>query len=129
MDPARIPSIRQEGASAGGDADATATDTDVEKNEQNDDRGHLQNSPSTSSKHSLTRDSAYKVVFDANDPLDPRNFSNIRKACVTVQLGFLALVGSIGSSIISPSIPDISLYTGLSQEVNVLVVALYGKHT
>ncbi|PPJ49817.1 hypothetical protein CBER1_03353 [Cercospora berteroae] len=68
---------------------------------------------------------AFQVKFDDNDPTNPRGWSNGYKAWITVQLGFLALVGSIGSSIISPAQPIISEYTGVSEEVTVLVVALY----
>ncbi|KAI5358126.1 putative major facilitator superfamily, MFS transporter superfamily [Septoria linicola] len=68
---------------------------------------------------------AWQVTFDEGDPENPKTWSNGRKACITLQLGFLALVGSIGSSIIAPAEPVISEYVGVTQETTVLVVALY----
>ncbi|KAM3423868.1 hypothetical protein BST61_g1264 [Cercospora zeina] len=68
---------------------------------------------------------AYQVKFDDNDPANPRGWSNAYKACITLQLGFLALVGSIGSSIVAPAQPIIAQYLGVSEEVTVLNVALY----
>lgn len=71
------------------------------------------------------REESFKARFDDNDPANPRNFSNTYKAFITLQLGFMALTGSVGSSIIAPAEPVMSSYLGVSQETTVLVVALY----
>lgn len=68
---------------------------------------------------------AWQVAFDEGDPENPKTWSNGRKAWITLQLGFLALVGSAGSSIVAPAEPVISEYVGVTQEITVLVVALY----
>lgn len=59
------------------------------------------------------------------DPENPRNWSNMYKSWITVQLGMLALAASLGSSIIAPAEDAISEYVGVSREVTVLVVSLY----
>ena len=46
-------------------------------------------------------DPAYLVDFEPNDPENPMNWSKYYKAFITVQLGFMALSSSLGSSIIS----------------------------
>ena len=60
-----------------------------------------------------------------NDPENPRNWSTEYKGWITVQLGFLALSASLGSSIISPAEDAIAEYVGVSSEVAVLSVSLY----
>ncbi|CAK4033850.1 MFS general substrate transporter [Lecanosticta acicola] len=71
------------------------------------------------------KDPAFKVDFEENDPTNPRAFSTAKKAWITLQLGFMALTGSLGSSIIAPAEPAISEYVGVSQEITVFCVALY----
>lgn len=131
----------------GPDEDYTSTGTDVDLEEQTRTREQSHHSRTISQSRSraqsqppLSRlvshisfrrhrsqpgEPAYEVKFDDNDPANPRGWSSGYKACITMQLGFLALVGSVGSSIISPAEPIIAEYTGVSQEVTVLVVALY----
>lgn len=60
-----------------------------------------------------------------DDPGNPRNFSSFRKVMITLQLGMLAEAASMGSSILSPAIPVVSSYVGVSQEVGVLSTSLY----
>lgn len=71
------------------------------------------------------KDPAFKVDFDENDPTNPRLFSSTKKALVTLLLGFMALTGSLGSSIISPAAPQLSQYLGVSSEVTVFTVSLF----
>ncbi|RAL03215.1 MFS transporter [Aspergillus ibericus CBS 121593] len=65
------------------------------------------------------------VRFEEGDPEDPRNFSSGRKAFITLQMSMLALVGALGSSILSPGQSDIARYTHISEEVAVLATSLY----
>ncbi|EME47473.1 hypothetical protein DOTSEDRAFT_69415 [Dothistroma septosporum NZE10] len=102
------------------DSDLPPSETkDLEKNEP----------PQALATNSVARDGAkdeaFQARFDDNDPSNPRAFSTTRKALITLQLGFMALTGSVGSSIIAPAEPTISVYLGVSQETTVLVVALY----
>lgn len=73
----------------------------------------------------LVKDDAFLVKFEENEGINPRNWSNLYKAWITLQLGFLALTGSIGSSIISPAAPIIEEEFNVSREIVVLTVALY----
>ena len=72
-----------------------------------------------------TLDPAFLVKFENGDPEDPRNFSSKRKAFLTFQMSMLALVGALGSSILSPGQSAIAEYTHISQEVAVLATSLY----
>ncbi|CZT23798.1 related to fluconazole resistance protein [Ramularia collo-cygni] len=71
------------------------------------------------------KEEAFLVKFEDNESSNPRNWSNPYKAWITLQLGFLAFTGSVGSSIISPAAPILADEFGISQEVVVLTVALY----
>jgi hypothetical protein len=46
-------------------------------------------------------DPHFKVVFEDSDPENPKNWSAVLKAWITLQLGLLALVGSLGSVSVS----------------------------
>jgi hypothetical protein len=70
-------------------------------------------------------DPAYLVKWDENDPLNPQSWSIKYKCWVTVQLGMLAFVGSLGSSITTPADDTIAKYIGVTDEVAVLDVTLY----
>ncbi|TVY27514.1 putative transporter [Lachnellula hyalina] len=59
------------------------------------------------------------------DQENPRNWSPAYKSWITVQLGFLALAASLGSSIISPAGNVVAEYMGVSSEVSVLSISLY----
>uniref|UniRef100_A0A093VSJ7 Putative transporter C36.03c n=1 Tax=Talaromyces marneffei PM1 TaxID=1077442 RepID=A0A093VSJ7_TALMA len=48
-------------------------------------------------------DPEYIVKWAPNDPLNPQNWSDRYRWWVTFQLGLLALVGSLGSSILTPA--------------------------
>lgn len=103
-------------------------DVDVEKSEPQNGQSQLSkilSRVSRTSRKSQRRDPDFVVKFDQNDLDNPRAFSSIHKALITLQLGLLALTGSITSSIISPAEPAISAYIDVGQEVTVLVVALY----
>ncbi|KAH8899881.1 MFS general substrate transporter [Thozetella sp. PMI_491] len=65
------------------------------------------------------------VQFDENDPENPQNWSVGLKCFITFQLGMLAFSGSLGSTVIAPAGPTISVYFGIGQEVVVLNVSLY----
>lgn len=71
------------------------------------------------------KDEAFRVDWEANEPGNPRNFSTRYKIWVTIQLGFMALTASIGSSIIAPAETAIAEYVGVGSETIVLMVALY----
>lgn len=101
---------------------------DAEDNQETDDnaiRRQLSRLSIWSSRRSHRRDAEFQVEFNEGDPANPKNWSSTYKALVTLQLGFLALVGSIGSSIISPAGPVLAEYLGVSEEVTILTVALY----
>nr|POE94418.1 putative transporter c36.02c [Quercus suber] len=68
---------------------------------------------------------AFKVDFEKGDPSNPKNWSAWYKAWITLQLGMLAMSGSLNSSIISPAAQDLSSYLNISMEAVVLTVALY----
>ncbi|KAE8450259.1 hypothetical protein EG329_006687 [Mollisiaceae sp. DMI_Dod_QoI] len=68
----------------------------------------------------------YLVDWDGpEDKSNPRNWSNLYKAWITLQLGMLAFAASLGSSIIAPAEDDIAKYVGVSTETTVLTVSLY----
>lgn len=60
-----------------------------------------------------------------DDPENPRNWASGYKSWITVQLGFLALAASLGSSVISPAGNAVAEYVGVSSEVSVLSISLY----
>ncbi|QKX55516.1 uncharacterized protein TRUGW13939_02609 [Talaromyces rugulosus] len=70
-------------------------------------------------------DPEYLVEWAPNDPLNPQNWSDSYKWWVTFQLGMLALVGSLGSSITTPADDTIAIYIGVSDELVVLDLSLY----
>ncbi|TVY20880.1 putative transporter [Lachnellula arida] len=66
------------------------------------------------------------VDWDGDDDQEnPRNWAFGYKSWITVQLGFLALSASLGSSIISPAGNAVAEYVGVSAEVSVLSISLY----
>jgi len=69
--------------------------------------------------------SRIKVEWDKDDPLNPQNWKVSYKCFVTLQLGFLALAPSFGSSVISPANQVIARYLGVSEEATVLNISLY----
>ncbi|PYH31624.1 MFS transporter [Aspergillus neoniger CBS 115656] len=81
--------------------------------------------PSDLEKASPSRDPEYQVKWDPDDPLNPQNWPVRYKWWVTVQLGMLALAGSLGSSITTSADDTIAEYIGVSSEVAVLDVSLY----
>jgi len=76
-------------------------------------------------KEQIELDPAFLVKWDHNDQLNPQNWPVRYKCWVTLQLGLLALAGSLGSSIMSPADSIIAKYVGVSSEVSVLDVSLY----
>ena len=81
--------------------------------------------PSDLEKAPPSRDPEYQVKWDPDDPLNPQNWPVRYKWWVTVQLGMLALAGSLGSSITTSADDTIAEYIGVSSEVAVLDVSLY----
>ncbi|KAK4506249.1 hypothetical protein PRZ48_004214 [Zasmidium cellare] len=67
----------------------------------------------------------FLVKFDENDPTNPMTFSTVKKAWITLQLGFTALTASLASSIIAPAEGAISSRFHIGSEVTVLVISLY----
>lgn len=65
------------------------------------------------------------VKWEPHDRENPQNWSNTYKGIVTAQLGLLALVASLGSSITSAAENRIASATNLGYEVSVLSVSLY----
>ena len=58
-------------------------------------------------------------------PEDPKNFSSLYKAWLTMQMALLAFVGSFGASILAPAESTVATQFDLSIETTVLVVALF----
>ncbi|UZJ53743.1 hypothetical protein CBS101457_003063 [Exobasidium rhododendri] len=67
----------------------------------------------------------YLVGFESGDKENPREWSNLYKAWVTLELGFLAFAASLGSSIISPANAVIAAQFHVSSEIMILSVSLY----
>ncbi|KAH8807427.1 bicyclomycin resistance protein [Xylogone sp. PMI_703] len=67
----------------------------------------------------------FLVRLEANDPKNPRNFSSVYKAWLVFQMSLLAMVGSLGSSIISPAETGIVEDMNVSVEATSLTVALF----
>ncbi|KAK8879480.1 bicyclomycin resistance protein [Apiospora arundinis] len=68
---------------------------------------------------------AYLVRFEDGDPENPKNWNKYYKAFITLQLGLLAMSGSMAASIVAPAEPIVALELGISREVAVLMVALF----
>ncbi|EME85425.1 uncharacterized protein MYCFIDRAFT_186050 [Pseudocercospora fijiensis CIRAD86] len=105
--------------------DSSVARSDKVMDEEKQDHPTSGEDNSTSPEDTADLETNEPVEFDENDRENPRYFSTPYKSLITLQLGFLALVGSIASSIISPAELVISQYIGVSEEVTVLVVALY----
>ena len=65
------------------------------------------------------------VRFGEKDPEDPRNFSSWKKAWITTQMSFMALAGSLGTSITSPAQAAISAYMDVDMDMTVLSLSLF----
>ncbi|KAH8692152.1 major facilitator superfamily domain-containing protein [Talaromyces proteolyticus] len=76
-------------------------------------------------KETVPLDPAYIVKWAPNDPLNPQNWTDPYRWWVTFQLGMLALLGSLGSSITTPADKTIAKYIGVSDEVVILDLSLY----
>ncbi|KAK8022974.1 hypothetical protein PG991_006855 [Apiospora marii] len=81
--------------------------------------------PSDGEKDNNNNNSAYIVRFEDGDPENPKNWNKYYKAFITVQLGLLAMTGSMAASIVAPAEPIVSMEFGISREVAVLMVALF----
>ncbi|OJJ43873.1 hypothetical protein ASPZODRAFT_73588 [Penicilliopsis zonata CBS 506.65] len=68
---------------------------------------------------------AFLVRFEKDDPEDPKNWHPYYRAWLAVEMGMLALLGSVGSSIITPAEPVLSVYLGVDRETSVLVLSLF----
>lgn len=75
--------------------------------------------------NSSSNNKAYIVRFENGDPENPKNWNKYYKAFITVQLGLLAMTGSMAASIVAPAEPIVALEFGISREVAVLMVALF----
>lgn len=65
------------------------------------------------------------VTWDPNDRDSPQNFSTTKKIVITVVLALLAEAASMGSSILSQSVPQYSTQFEVSQEIGLLATSLY----
>jgi hypothetical protein len=81
--------------------------------------------PLPTEKENITEEDRFLVKWAPNDPENPYNWTTTRKSFITFQLGMLAFAASLGSSIIAPAEPTITLYTGISEEASVLTISLY----
>ncbi|KAK8118310.1 bicyclomycin resistance protein [Apiospora kogelbergensis] len=101
-----------------GAAPATSTDdSELEKGGQP--------SPTSPPSERKENNNAYFVRFEDGDPGNPKNWNKYYKAFITVQLGLLAMTGSMAASIVAPAEPIVALELGISREVAVLMVALF----
>ncbi|KAJ5611092.1 hypothetical protein N7510_007811 [Penicillium lagena] len=85
----------------------------------------LRRTPRTEGKEQRALDPDYLVKFDQDDPANPQNWPVLYKCWITFQLGMLALVGSLASSITTPADDTIARYIGVNSEAAVLDVSLY----
>jgi MFS family permease len=83
----------------------------------------IENAPAITSKE-LESD-PWLVEWSDNDPKNPFNYSFSIKAFMTFQLGMLAMVGSLGSSIVAPSQNAIAAEFQLTELVSFLPVSMY----
>ncbi len=124
-----IPSSPQANAPTANDAqltnqkEAPSDGHDVESADQND-----SSQPDIAAENDRK---AFQVRFEPGDPENPHNFSAGKKVSILIQMSLLALVGSLGTSIIAPAEPVIARYTNTSKEVATLVLSLYvlGEHS
>lgn len=89
------------------------SNSDLEKND------HI------SSNQAQIDKNAYLVRFNDGAPDNPKNFHPYYKAWLTWEMGMLAFVGSLGSSIMSPAEEDLANYLGVSKEATVLTLSLF----
>lgn len=85
----------------------------------------LRRTPRTERKEQPALDPDYLVKFDQDDPANPQDWPVLYKCWITFQLGMLALVGSLASSITTPADDTIAKYIGVNSEAAVLDVSLY----
>lgn len=67
----------------------------------------------------------FRVQWDIDDPENPLNLSPWVKRWLISQLTFLATVSSFGSSVSGPARADIAAELSVSNELIVLVIALF----
>lgn len=72
-----------------------------------------------------TQSSDFLVKFEKEDGDNPMEFSPYLKAWLTLEMGLLALTGTVGSSIITPAETNIAAYLSTSKEVTVLALSLF----
>lgn len=88
-------------------------------------RQHAIQEEATANAGSSYDKEAFLVRFGEGDPKNPMNFSAGRKALLTLEMGLLALTGTVGSSIITPAESAISAYLDTSVEATVLTLSLF----
>ena len=81
--------------------------------------------PHPSKEQSDYQEDPFLVRFAENDPSNPRNFSSLHKACLTLLLGLLAVVGSFGSSVVVPASGALARHFNISSDAGTLTVSLY----
>jgi hypothetical protein len=65
------------------------------------------------------------VQWEPNDPENPWNWPNAKKWFITAQLGLLAFMASLASSITAPANNAIAEYISVSHEASVLTISLF----
>ncbi|KAA8644135.1 hypothetical protein EYZ11_001705 [Aspergillus tanneri] len=68
---------------------------------------------------------AFLVRFEDGDKENPKNWKPYYKLWLTIEMGMLAFVGSLGSSIMTPASATLSAYLDVSIEATVLVLSLF----
>jgi MFS family permease len=76
-------------------------------------------------KEQVEGEDPYLVKYEENDKENPRNWPQVYRAWITLQLGMLAFTASLGSSIISPANATIATYVDVSTEIMIFSVSLY----
>ncbi|KAJ3499724.1 hypothetical protein NLG97_g90 [Lecanicillium saksenae] len=109
-----------------------ADDTQMFQKETPSNRGDVESADRNDSSQHDTHDNAgdgdrkaFLVRFEDGDPENPHNFSAPKKIAILLQMSLLALVGSLGTSIIAPAEPVIARYTNTSKEIATLALSLY----
>jgi hypothetical protein len=90
------------------------------------------NGPSASGPHTLPTSESHNkhsdrinVHWEPNDPSNPYNFPNGKKWFITAQLGLLAFMASLASSITAPANTAIASYLGINHSASVLTISLF----
>jgi hypothetical protein len=101
------------------------SDETLGSNEKGNTPAQGQNLPPDLKKKASETADPNLVGWEENDPDNPWNWPHSKKWFITAQLGLLAFVASLASSITAPANYEIGKYVGVSQEVSVLTISLF----